>query len=76
MNSEEVDTDPERSNSRGDAVPRREFIQTSSTLAVAAASWWALTEKTDALAQAKQAQFGDPGEDPHDRNYSYVPGAT
>jgi hypothetical protein len=76
MNNEQVDTNPKRSKSRDDAVPRREFIQTSGTLAVAAASWWALTEKTDALAQAQQAKFGDPGEDPHDRNYSYVPGAT
>ena len=42
MSNEKVDTDLERSKSEVDAVPRREFIQTSGTLAVAAASWWAL----------------------------------
>ena len=72
-NQEHAELDPTRSQS--DAVPRREFIQTSGSLAVAAASWWALTEKTDALADAKQSSFGAPGGDPTDRNYSYVPGS-
>jgi hypothetical protein len=75
MNNEQTpDSDPERSQS--ETVPRREFIQTSGTLAVAAASWWALTEKTDALADVKQSSFGSPGGDPTDRNYSYVPGSS
>ena len=52
------------------AVDRREFIAATT----AAASWWALTAKTDALAQTKirTAFFG--GGDPASQDYHYDEG--
>ena len=53
-----------------DKIGRRQFMETTGTVAVAAASWWALTEKTEALAVAQRDGFiagGDPG----DQNYDY-----
>ena len=53
-------------------IGRREFIGTTGTVAVAAASWWALTEKTDALAQVSTTFTG--GTDPGGQNYDYDEG--
>jgi hypothetical protein len=56
-----------------DSLDRREFLERSSVAAAAAASWWALTEKTDALAQT-QARTVEVGGDPINQNYAYASG--
>lgn len=55
-----------------ESIDRREFLETSGYAAAAAASWWALTEKTDALAQSKSVTPNTFGGDPTDRDYHYV----
>ena len=56
-----------------ESIGRREFLGTSGTIAVAAASWWAVTEKTDAIAQAQNlADLG--GGNPTSQDYHYDDG--
>jgi phosphodiesterase/alkaline phosphatase D-like protein len=58
-----------------ESIDRREFIETSGVAAVAAASWLALTEKTDALAMAKETPTtGIIGGDPSNQDYHYAGG--
>lgn len=65
-----MDNEPQNDES----MDRREFLGTSG--AVAAASWLALTEKTDALAQTQQQQkvSGNFGVDPTNQDYHYAGG--
>ena len=58
------DQEPER-------IDRREFLGTSGTIAASAATWWAVTEKTDALAQTPGPLGGYGGGDPTDQDYHY-----
>ena len=55
-----------------EVIGRREFLGTSGTIAVAAASWWAVTEKTDALAQTQIQTLG--GGNPTSQDYHYDDG--
>lgn len=66
-------TSNEDQNREPERIGRREFIGTSGTIAAAAATWWAVTEKTDALAQGQSQELG-PGGDPNNQDYHYDEG--
>lgn len=56
-----------------EAIDRREFIQASGMIAATAATWWAVTEKTDALAQAQNSGALGGG-NPTSQDYHYDDG--
>jgi hypothetical protein len=63
----------ENRNQEPGRIGRRDFLGTSGTIAVAAASWWAVTEKTDALAQAQNSGALGGG-NPTSQDYHYDDG--
>lgn len=55
-----------------ESIDRRDFLQSSGMIAATAATWWAVTEKTDALAQAPLGGLG--GGNPTSQDYHYDDG--
>ncbi len=65
---------PDESNTKPSKIPRREFIKTTGTASVAAASWWGVTAKVDAMQSDDRSSNTALGNRPPGPNYDYDEG--